>query len=444
MNALCWNCGGLGNPRAVGALRKWCAARAPNLVFLSETMISSNASKNVKSRLGFDCAFGVSSVGKAGGLCNFWNSNNISFDLVSYSQNHICGDVLMGTVSWRFVGLYGWPGTSDKHKTWLLIKTLCDAYDGPILIGGDFNEILNYEEKEGGADTERRAIAGFREVMDDCNLRDLGYEGQWYTWERGITVATMVRERLDRYVSNNSWLSLFPDITVEHMVRFKSDHVPIHIRQKKVKKKRGQRKRNTKFETAWLLDESCEATVKQAWEKSDGAGTASRLELMLGALKGSAGEKFTNFQKEIDEAEKALKLVQERGISTDNIALCSSLEAKLDDLYGKQEAHWYLRSRSSEIKDGDKNTKYFHHKASQRKKRNEIKGLTDAKGEWCTEEDEFEPIIQEYYEQLFSSQKPTEVACMTVLDSVPVSISTNDNALLQRPLLKGRDLCSHM
>lgn len=50
---------------------------------------------------------------------------------------------------------------------------------------------------------------------------------------------------------------------------------------------------------------------------------------------------------------------------------------QLDDLHDKQEAHWFIRSRVSEIKDGDRNTKYFRHKASQRKKINEIKGIID-------------------------------------------------------------------
>lgn len=40
------------------------------------------------------------------------------------------------------------------------------------------------------------------------------------------------------------------------------------------------------------------------------------------------------------------------------------LEKQLDELHEKQEAYWYLRSRVAEVKDGDKNTQYFHHKAS--------------------------------------------------------------------------------
>lgn len=50
-------------------------------------------------------------------------------------------------------------------------------------------------------------------------------------------------------------------------------------------------------------------------------------------------------------------------------------EKKLDDLHSKHEAYWYLRLRVAEVRDGDRNMMYFHHKASQRKKRDYVKGL---------------------------------------------------------------------
>ncbi|KAH1032788.1 hypothetical protein J1N35_044962 [Gossypium stocksii] len=49
----------------------------------------------------------------------------------------------------------------------------------------------------------------FREVLKDCNLNDLGFSGQWYTWERGRLAGNNIMERLDRGVANQEWWDLF-------------------------------------------------------------------------------------------------------------------------------------------------------------------------------------------------------------------------------------------
>lgn len=83
----------MGNPRSVNALRRWCISIAPDIVFLSETKVNKSVTENLKARLGFSNSFGVSSVGRSRGLCLFWYEENISFSLVSFSNNHIAGEV---------------------------------------------------------------------------------------------------------------------------------------------------------------------------------------------------------------------------------------------------------------------------------------------------------------------------------------------------------------
>lgn len=78
--------------------------------------------------------------------------------------------------------------------------------------------------------------------------------------------------------------------------------------------------------------------------------------------------------------EKDFALVQEHEVMEASCKESTELEKKLDNLNGKHEAYWYLRSRIDEVKDGDKNTQYFHHKVSQRKKRDYVKGLYNNDG----------------------------------------------------------------
>lgn len=68
-----------------------------------------------------------------------------------------------------------------------------------------------------------------------------------------------------------------------------------------------------------------------------------------------------------------------------------------------EEDYWHARARANELKDGDKNTSYFHHKASSRRRRNTIKGLEDDAGCWVTDPGQVEAIITNYFENILTS-----------------------------------------
>jgi len=76
---------------------------------------------------------------------------------------------------------------------------------------------------------------------------------------------------------------------------------------------------------------------------------------------------------------------------------------RLDDLLLKQEIFWHQRSRVCWLKHGDKNTKYFHSKASQRRQRNFIKGIWDSQQNWVKEINDIVGVVMNYFESLFTS-----------------------------------------
>ncbi|KAK8619657.1 hypothetical protein V6N13_135939 [Hibiscus sabdariffa] len=53
---------------------------------------------------------------------------------------------------------------------------------------------------------------------------DLGYQGPDYTWSQGST-----HSRLDRMLCNHLWDKSFPESSVSHLIRMRSDHRPILI-----------------------------------------------------------------------------------------------------------------------------------------------------------------------------------------------------------------------
>ncbi|KAL2941145.1 AdoMet-dependent rRNA methyltransferase SPB1 [Bienertia sinuspersici] len=168
-----------------------------------------------------------------------------------------------GGKKWRFVGIYGWLEAANKRHTWELITRLCKD-EGPIVFGGDFNEVLYRNEIEGGAGKMRRSSSDFQNTVESLELRDLGYNGIWYTWERGKRKKNKIRERLDRFLASQSWCAAYPMAQVFHLTRFKSDHTPILLRCDGRPRGKRRKERRFRFETAWLLEEGCEKVVREA------------------------------------------------------------------------------------------------------------------------------------------------------------------------------------
>jgi len=62
------------------------------------------------------------------------------------------------------------------------------------------------------------------------------------------------------------------------------------------------------------------------------------------------------------------------------------------------------------MKVGDNNSKYFHALTKQRRARNQITGLHDENGKWSTEDKDIQHIAMSYFETLFNTSNPQDIA----------------------------------
>ena len=149
--------------------------------------------------------FGVDLEERKGGLTMMWK-NDIKLKFNGFSKNHI--DMVVeqgaGLLAWRLTGFYGEPEKVRRKETRRLFKGLAIQDDLPWCCFGDFNEILLDHEKSGGCLRREGQMVDFREALDKCKLDDLGFLGNWYTWERGNTIENNIRERIDRAVATRS------------------------------------------------------------------------------------------------------------------------------------------------------------------------------------------------------------------------------------------------
>lgn len=89
---------------------------------------------------------------------------------------------------------------------------------------------------------------------------------------------------------------------------------------------------------------------------------------------------------------------------------------------------WRQWSRALYLKEGDRNTQFFHCRATQRKCRNSILSIKNQIDEWCTQAEQISTIFIEYYQQLFTSSNPETLE--VDLDFIPHTMIDDMNASL--------------
>ena len=105
------------------------------------------------------------------------------------------------------------------------------------------------------------------------------------------------------------------------------------------------------------------------------------------------------------------------------------LRSEINDLLDNEEISWHQRSRVQWYGQGDRNTKFFHLKATQRKKKNTITGLWDESGNCCETSEGIAAVATSYFEKLYTSSHPSRISEVTDTISVRVTDKMNQSLI---------------
>ena len=138
----------------------------------------------------------------------------------------------------------------------------------------------------------------FKDVLDECGFKDLGYMGGKYTWCNGQREGYKIWERINRAVATIDWIEKFPNTKIVHLECGTSDHKPIMIFPTGIPKKI---QRPWRFEQMWIEEEGCQASVEAAWREPAKGCPMEQVELKLKScqanLKWWSRNSFSNVTK---------------------------------------------------------------------------------------------------------------------------------------------------
>nr|XP_027090317.1 uncharacterized protein LOC113711350 [Coffea arabica] len=374
----------------------------------------------------------INSKGKAGGLALFWNAE-ITLGNVYGTDWYIAAEVVdeNNNDHWWMVGIYASTEESIRKQQWKEIEEKKREWGDKWILVGDFNDICSNGEKWGGRERAEGSFREFNRFISENELVDIGYEGAPWTWSNTWEGQGAIKERLDRCLGSVGWVQQYEKAICEHVEKEASDHSLLLLdfspAQKRVK-------RRFFFDQRWAKDNSSEVVVKNAWGKDQHGSRMFKVvrrikECRLALIDWHRTTKG-NSRAVIQELKGQLKALREQEEWDKGTA--ANLKLQLSKAYKDEELYWSQKSRSRWLKEGDKNTAYFHLSVMAKRKRNRINMLQKANGEWCRGEQEVEEELSKHYQELFTSTEPSEFD--EVLQGIPRTISHLMNTKLIKPV----------
>lgn len=149
----------------------------------------------------------------------------------------------------------------------------------------------------------------------------------------------------------------------------------------------------------WLQEGSCEDKVAMALTCVCDKIRATRVALLEWQR-----TSFGNTKTKIVKVRDKLGTIFEHPPAPDLHERGGVLMQQLDNLLGREETFWWQRARTQWLKEGDRNTRFFHTRASNRRRKNTIKGLRGDDVVWHDSPKGIEDTVVDNFRRIFRTQ----------------------------------------
>ncbi|XP_071905833.1 uncharacterized protein [Coffea arabica] len=289
----------------------------------------------------------------------------------------------------------------------------------------------NQEKKNGGRVRPEGSFREFNRFIKENELVDIDFEGKPWTWCNQWERDGEVKEKLDRCLGSVGWYQLFAKAICHHQETEASDHNILILDNNPNQRKP---KKRFYFDQRWARNEDSKGIIETTWGIEQ---KGSRMFIVMRKIKEcrmallawnrklrmNSGKKITQIK------EKLLEIKESSGEGIRG--QIAELKLKLSKAYKEEELYWSQKARCRWLKEGDKNTAYFHASVMATRKRNKITILQRDNGNWCSIDQEVKEEICSYYQQMLTTKNTEEVE---VPQDVPNTISRQMNERLIQPV----------
>nr|POF16666.1 hypothetical protein CFP56_67884 [Quercus suber] len=163
----------------------------------------------------------------------------------------------------------------------------------------------------------------------------------------------------------------------------------------------------------WLENEGCHVTMARAWRIVPSgppmAQVMEKIENCQVRLRQWSKHSMCNITRTLVNKKKSLQQAEDAAVKGGNVDFFRQVKTEVNDLLRLEEKLWQQQSHTHWIVSSDRNTSYFHNRASQRFRRNNISELQALNGRLVSGDENVSALIVEYYQLLFTSSSPSDI-----------------------------------
>ncbi|XP_021738082.1 uncharacterized protein LOC110704583 [Chenopodium quinoa] len=348
---------------------------------LLETKVKTVKFGSVFANFGGDWAVSANySKHPNGRIWVIWKPDLFYVDIVEVDAQFIHLKALhkgTGILFWYTV-VYGFNNPGLREHLWDRISHISSCVNGPWIVGGDFNNVLNIEDRVGSA-VSLSEVENFRLCVRNSSLLELKSSGMFYTWNNKQEGADRVCSKIDRVFGNYRWCSVFQHAHAEFLPEGLMDHSPCVV---------------TFLEN---VGGGFARVVAEAWQY-DGQGTAmfkliQNLKRVKVRLKDINSQLRSHVEDEEAKNPRDESLIAGEGEARKRFS--EAHNAKLKFLKQKAKAHW--------AREGDMNTAFFYACIRKRRMQNSVFSIQKKDGEVTNDPKEIADTFIDFYKGMLGT-----------------------------------------
>ncbi|XP_026443730.1 uncharacterized protein LOC113343831 [Papaver somniferum] len=403
MKVLFWNINGIVRDEVQFKLRELVKVHKPDIIGIVEPRVSVNSRSVRRFQLeGFNnIIFHNFTENTNGNLWVLWSRDipesvvlntsrqaiTIGVDGVMISLVHASSVQITRRELWRQLNL------GDQQVPWLVI--------------GDFNCVLQNEEKKGGGIPNTDVVNEFSDWIDDNNLFEAELLGSKFTWSNRQSGVRRIISKIDRAVINEYWLNRFENWRCKALPRQVSDHSPL-IGYTFVNTR--PRRSPFRVQKMWFSHPYFMRMVQESWndplEGNPAYVFAQKLKRLKADMKVWNQQVFGNVYVRLKQAqlrlESALRIVDEDPFDLHKNNVMKEASVEVNNIRIQLATMLKQKSRNQWLVEGASNTSFFHNSIRIRRSNNTISELVNDQVLTITDCDQIRDLAVNYFTNKFN------------------------------------------